>query len=310
MTSVIEITDLKKTYQSWLRKERIVALKGINLEVHQGEIFGFLGPNGAGKTTTVKLLLGLLRCDSGSIRVLGGKPGEIRVKQQIGYMPERSALPPYLKLGEMLRLFGGMSGLRGRNLASAVSRVVEVVHLTDSVNRQLETFSKGMLQRASLAQALVADPDLLILDEPAIGLDPIARRQLRELLRQLREQGKTVFLNSHELEVVELICDRFAILHQGRVLAVEHIRVLRDSKQFSVELNRNTREPELLLTKLPVTCEWKPASWQMQMTCTGITELNHVLDEIRKNNVEIVSVTPFSISLEELFHQYIRARES
>lgn len=304
---IILVRGLRKTYRSLFRRERIRALEGIDLEVHPGEIFGFLGPNGAGKTTTVKLLLGLLRPDSGTIRILGGEPGSLAVKRRIGYMPERSILPPYLRLAEMLRLFAGLSGLRGAARDAAVHQAIHTVDLGPVAHRTLDGFSKGMLQRASLAQALLGDPDLLLLDEPAIGLDPVGRHKLRELFKRVRDQGRTIFLNSHELEVVQIICDRFAILDRGRILATEPIGKLRDLSRYSIELGTCPPGPERLVELLGPAARWIPQDRLILFEGRSLAEINQVVDRIRGTGTEIVSLNPHTISLEELFLRYFAA---
>lgn len=303
--TVIAIDGLVKDYHIWYRREKIQAVRKISFEVRKGEIFGFLGPNGAGKTTTIKLLLGLLRPNGGSIKILDGKPGDLEVKSRIGYMPERALLPLYLKLREMLNLFGSLSGIPAYELEESVDNALYAVELMDVAERSLDTFSKGMLQRAALAQALVHKPELLLLDEPAIGLDPIARRKLRELLLQLSSQGITIFLNSHELEVVQLICDRFAILDRGKILAIEPIERLRDRGKYIITVNDLPDNMDRFLEKMPVAISIEPQRKQFSFAAETIETVNTVVDEIRKENILITSLTPLTISLEEFFLTYI-----
>ncbi len=191
------------------------AVDNLSLSVQSGEILGFLGTNGAGKTTTIKMLLGLLTPDTGRISVLGGDPCVAAVRGRIGYMPETATYYPYLNLHELLFFYGGLCGMSRAAVRPRARSLIERVGLGDAAGRLLKTYSKGMLQRAGIAQALLHDPDLLILDEPLTGLDPLARIQFRDLILELREQGKTVFFSSHELTEAELICDRVAILKQG-----------------------------------------------------------------------------------------------
>ncbi|HQL50705.1 MAG TPA: ABC transporter ATP-binding protein [Kiritimatiellia bacterium] len=195
-----------------------LAVDNLSLAVHPGEILGFLGTNGAGKTTTIKMLLGLLSPDSGRVRVLGGDPCAPAARSRIGYMPETATYYPYLNLRELLFFYGGLCGMTRSAVRARAEMLIERVGLGAAAGRLLRTYSKGMLQRAGIAQALLHDPDLLILDEPLTGLDPLARIHFRDMILDLREQGKTVFFSSHELSEAELICDRVAILKQGALV--------------------------------------------------------------------------------------------
>ena len=194
----------------------VKAVDGLSLALAPGEIVGFLGTNGAGKTTTIKMITGLLRPDAGKVSVFGGDPSDPAVRARIGYMPEVATYYPYLNARELLAFYGGICGLDAKSVRERTDSLLESVGLADAAKRPLRTYSKGMLQRAGIAQALLSDPDLLVLDEPFTGLDPLARIHFRELLRSLREKGKAVFFSSHELGETELLCDRVAIMKKGR----------------------------------------------------------------------------------------------
>ena len=194
----------------------VKAVDGLSLSLAPGEIVGFLGTNGAGKTTTIKMITGLLRPDAGEVSVFGGDPSDPAVRARIGYMPEVATYYPYLNARELLAFYGGICGLDATAVRERTDSLLESVGLADAAKRPLRTYSKGMLQRAGIAQALLNDPDLLVLDEPFTGLDPLARIHFRELLRSLREKGKAVFFSSHELGETELLCDRVAIMKKGR----------------------------------------------------------------------------------------------
>ena len=193
----------------------VKAVDGLSLSLAPGEIVGFLGTNGAGKTTTIKMITGLLRPDAGEVSVFGGDPSDPAVRARIGYMPEVATYYPYLNARELLAFYGGICGLDAKAVRERTDSLLESVGLADAAKRPLRTYSKGMLQRAGIAQALLNDPDLLVLDEPFTGLDPLARIHFRELLRSLREKGKAVFFSSHELGETELLCDRVAIMKKG-----------------------------------------------------------------------------------------------
>ena len=194
----------------------VKAVDGLSLALAHREIVGFLGTNGAGKTTTIKMITGLLRPDAGEVSVFGGDPSDPAVRARIGYMPEVATYYPYLDARELLSFYGGICGLDAKSVRERTDSLLESVGLADAAKRPLRTYSKGMLQRAGIAQALLNDPDLLVLDEPFTGLDPLARIHFRELLRSLREKGKAVFFSSHELGETELLCDRVAIMKKGR----------------------------------------------------------------------------------------------
>ena len=204
----------------------VVAVDDLSLQLGRGEIVGFLGANGAGKTTTIKMLLGLARPTSGKVEVLGGDPSDARVRARIGYMPETAYYYPYLNARELLSFYGGMCGMPGRDVRRRSEELLEAVGLADAAKRPLKTYSKGMLQRAGIAQALLHDPELLVLDEPFTGLDPLARIHFRELMRSLRERGKSIFFSSHELGETELLCDKVAIMKGGRAVYQGPVRQL------------------------------------------------------------------------------------
>ena len=207
--NVVELHDVTRRFGD------VTAVDTLSLDVRQGEILGFLGTNGAGKTTTIKLMLGFARPDAGTVSVFGGAPERPATRRRIGYMPETAHYYPYLDIHELLRFYGGLCGLDAATIRARAARLVARVGLAGAGRRLLRHYSKGMLQRAGIAQALLHDPDLLILDEPLTGLDPQARIQFRDLLLELRSEGKTIFFSSHELSEAELICDRVAILKQG-----------------------------------------------------------------------------------------------
>ena len=196
----------------------VSSVANLTMTVGRGQVIGFLGTNGAGKTTTIKMLLGFLTPDQGKVTILGGAPEVAATRRRVGYLPEQAYYYPYLNISELLRFYGGLCGLSRREIRQRSEVVIRQVGLEKSGRRLLRHYSKGMLQRTGLAQALLHDPDLLILDEPCTGLDPLARIHFRDLFRELRTQGKTIFFSSHELTEAELICDRAVILKEGRLI--------------------------------------------------------------------------------------------
>src|SRR5246500_3624206 len=235
--AAIEILGLEKTYTvGFWRKKPKQALKPLHLKVEDGEIFGFLGPNGAGKTTTLKLLMGLVFPTSGSARLFGREWTDPTVKAQIGFLPEQPYFYDYLTAQELLEYYGRLSGVGDQYLSKRVENVLARVGLPDVADVQLRKFSKGMLQRVGIAQAILHDPKVVFLDEPMSGLDPMGRREVRDLMEQLKRQGKTVFFSTHILSDAEALCDRVAIIHLGELRGVGAVVDLTSGVQGKVEL--------------------------------------------------------------------------
>ena len=214
---VIETHELRKVYRSYLRRRRLVAVDSLNLKVPAGCVFGFLGPNGAGKTTTIMMLLGNVYPTSGSFRIFGSSISNMDVRRRIGFLPEKFQFHELLTAEELLWFHGRLAGMDRHLLARRVPEVLEQVGLSERARSRVREFSKGMQQRLGIAQAILHDPDLIILDEPTSALDPLGRRDVRDLILHLKSQGKTVFLNSHLLSEVEMVCDEVAILRGGKV---------------------------------------------------------------------------------------------
>src|SRR5215218_7287096 len=221
MSHIIEITNLSKDYETgFLKKKKVRALEGLTLSVAPGQIFGFLGGNGAGKTTTIKILMGLLFPTSGSARILGSDISNVGMHKRIGYCPENPYFYDYLTASELMKYFGELFGLDQTERTRRAAELLKKVGLEEKDwNKQLRKFSKGMLQRVGLAQALINEPEIVFLDEPMSGLDPIGRREIRELIASLREQGTTVFMSTHILSDIEALCDNVAILRKGKLAA-------------------------------------------------------------------------------------------
>ena len=214
---VVETRNLSKIYRDFWGRKKVHALKSLDIEINKGEIFGLLGPNGSGKSTTIKLILGLLFPTSGRVLVFDKDATETRKNERIGYLPEESYLYKFLTAQETLDFYGRLFNMSASERSERVNNLIRMVGLERARNRQLREFSKGMTRRVGLAQALINDPDLVMLDEPTTGLDPIGTREMKDLILNLRDQGKTILLCSHQLADVQDVCDRVAILHQGEL---------------------------------------------------------------------------------------------
>ena len=231
----IEIENLYVRYTGKRTKE---VLRGLNLTVREGQIYGFLGPNGAGKTTTIKTLLGLIPDYEGRVLVLGKSPRDLSAKQRIGFMPEIANYYWYLTPRELLSMYACIFGIGKKQAVTKIEKLLDLVDLKDSADTLMKTFSKGMMQKVSFAQALINDPELLILDEPTGGLDPISRINMRDVIVKLHNEGKTIFFSSHELSEVETICDEVAIIKDGMLLKSGKLNELLAAKGTSLTLER------------------------------------------------------------------------
>jgi ABC-2 type transport system ATP-binding protein len=297
--AAIEILGLEKTYSvGFWRKRPKRALHPLHLAIEDGEIFGFLGPNGAGKTTTLKMLMGLVFPTGGSARILGMELDDPRMKTQIGFLPEQPYFYDYLTARELLTYYGQLSGVDSRELSRKVISTLERVGLRDATDVQLRKFSKGMLQRAGIAQAILHDPKVVFLDEPMSGLDPMGRREVRSLIEQLKAEGKTVFFSTHILSDAEALCDRVAIINLGQLRGVGAVAELTSGGQGKVEIVwQGTRAPAAIKS---LDAETHLAGNVMRAV---ISEQNQdaAIDALRREGMRLVSVTPVRSSLEDYF---------
>ena len=303
--SVVAITELTKDYEvGFLKKKRVRALDHLNLEVHRGEIFGFLGPNGAGKTTTLKLLMRLIYPTEGSARILGHPIDDVKTRSRIGYLPENPYFYDYLSGRELLEYTGALFGIPAAQATAKGKELLDLVGLDpDHANRQLRKYSKGMLQRIGIAQALVNNPEVVFMDEPMSGLDPIGRREVRDLLLSLRAQGKTIFFSSHILSDVEALCDRAAILSRGKLLRCGTVQELTGTEDSVLEVVAVGIDPSAL-RKLSAISSLQSAT----MTPSGIHlvlsdegEVDAALSLIRECGGRLVSINPRRASLDDIF---------
>ncbi|MFC1758571.1 ABC transporter ATP-binding protein [Planctomycetota bacterium] len=279
---VVETRNLSKEYRDFWGRPKVRALKALDMEIRKGEIFGLLGPNGSGKSTTIKLLLGLLFPTGGEALVFGKKATDVTKNERIGYLPEESYLYKFLNAEETLDFYGRLFNQTGQERRQRVNELIEQVGLTWAKRRQLKEYSKGMTRRIGLAQALINDPDLVVLDEPTTGLDPIGTREMKDLIVDLKERGKTVLMCSHLLADVQDVCDRIAILYQGELKEmgrVDSLLKVRDVTQFKAE-------------KLPAE---------------AVDEIQQVID---KHGGKLLEVDNPRTTLEDLFLQIVRDSEA
>jgi len=306
MEPVLEIRNLSKSFRTgfWLKKTQ--ALLNVSLTVRENEIYGFLGPNGAGKTTTIKTILGLIFPDSGSISILGKDYRDISTRRFIGYSPEQPYFYEYLTAYEFMKFYGSLFGIPAAELKKRIPMLLEMVGLSGKESLQLRKFSKGMLQRIGLAQALINDPKFLILDEPMSGLDPIGRREIRDLILALKKSGKTVFFSTHILSDVEMICDKVAIIIKGEIRREASLNELLTIDYNEVEIVFRTSDKTLKdeLRKIGLLIK------EMEDTSYLIvkkSDISRVVDIIRDYRGEIVSIVPKRKTLEDLFIKEINS---
>jgi ABC-2 type transport system ATP-binding protein len=304
----IEILGLEKTYSvGFWRKRPKRALHPLQLTVEDGEIFGFLGPNGAGKTTTLKLLMGLVFPTAGSARILGREWTDPEVKAQIGFLPEQPYFYDYLTAHELLEYYGQLSGVPAKQRKQRVEQVLDKVGLRDVKGVQLRKFSKGMLQRVGIGQAILHDPRLVFFDEPMSGLDPMGRREVRDLMEQLKHEGKTVFFSTHILSDAEALCDRVAIIHKGELRGIGAIEDLTSSVQGKVEvLWQGTQVPASIKA---LGAEFHVSGDRVR-AIVNENQQDAVIDALRRERLRLIAITPVRTSLEAYFVEKLRRAET
>jgi len=303
-TKAIEIKNLVKQYK------KVVAVNNISLDVYEGEIFGFLGPNGAGKTTTIKTLLGLIFPTAGEVLVLGKPAGDIEVKEKISYLPESPYFYEHMSAPEIVGFYGSLFGLAGAAKQKRVDYLLELVGLNGAGKKPLRAFSKGMLQRVGIAQALINDPKILFFDEPTSGLDPVAHRDIRDLILHLKQEGRTIFLSSHQLSDVELVCDRVSILHGGKIRRIGHVDDLIAGGHVEI-VAEHVKAGETQMAQLrDMTSKIEEVGETMILITNASTDSkNRVLDWVRTTGGNILSMTQTRRTLEDLFYEVVHQGE-
>jgi ABC-2 type transport system ATP-binding protein len=299
--AIIRVERLKKEFRQGFFMRRVLAVKDISFHVERGDIFGFLGPNGAGKTTTIKILTGLIRPTAGRAELFGDAVPSRKALARIGFLPENPYVYPYLTPSEFVELCGRLSGLSGKAARSRTREVLGQVGIAYAADRAVRRLSKGMLQRTGLAAALVADPELLILDEPMSGLDPVGRKEVRDLIVEERKRGRTIFFSTHILNDVETLCDRVAILRKGEVVVSGRIAEL---------LRRDARRTEITIAGAyePLSSELereglklKRVGGMLVVLVEGADGVSGILERALAAGLSIEQVVPRHETLEDLF---------
>jgi ABC-2 type transport system ATP-binding protein len=303
----IEIQGLSKNYAVGFWKKQIrPALKSLNLKVNVGETFGFLGPNGAGKTTTLKLLMGIIFPTGGSATILGKDLFDPEIKRKIGFLPEQPYFYDYLSAPELLDYYARLSGVPAAQRHQRIGDLLKRVGLGDVGNKQLRKFSKGMLQRVGIAQAIIHDPEVLFLDEPMSGLDPLGRHEIRELIQQLKDEGKTIFFSTHILSDAETLCDRVAVIHKGELRGVG---VVNDFRSNIAEKTEVVWVGSAALAAVRQLVLEHHETGDTVRATVQTADLDCVLDKIRQQRARLISVTPVHRTLEEYFLAQTREEE-
>ncbi len=311
MSAAIEVRGLRKDYRAGLGGREVKALSGIDFAVQPGELFGLLGPNGAGKTTTVKILLGLTHATAGSAALLGKPVADPESRRRVGYLPEGHRFPGYLTARQTLSIFGRMSGVASRALAPRIEDLLGRVKLSDWIDVKVKKFSKGMTQRLGLAAALVHEPEVLLLDEPTDGVDPMGRREIRDLLKAEAAKGRAILLNSHLLSEIELTCDRVAVLRGGKVAAMGTIEELtkREEKSSSkgYRLVAAPLTEELIADFRQKGASPERVNGHLRVLARDAEHLNALIDVARARGALLTELTPEKSTLEDLFVDLVKA---
>ena len=293
---VIDLHHVEKTY-----KGKIHALRDVRIQVHRGEIFGLLGPNGAGKSTLVKIMMTVVRPNRAEGTLLGHPIGHKAALRRVGYLPENHRFPPYLTGRQTLEFYAALAGVRKKTRRERATKLLDTIGLTEWADKKISSYSKGMMQRVGLAQALMGEPDLILLDEPTDGVDPVGRREIRDQLMQLRDRGTTVFLNSHLLSELEMVCDRVAILVQGRIAQQGRIEDLTaDSRRYEIVIEG---APPAWANEQPDLRVQTGTDGQCTLICKGVeaAAIQPFIDRLRAEKRTIHAVRPIRETLEDLF---------
>jgi ABC-2 type transport system ATP-binding protein len=301
--NTIEITQLSKIFNPSSETKKVVALNDVSLNVKEGSIYGLLGPNGAGKTTMVKILLGITYSTSGEAKVLGKPVTDYQVKKNVGYLPENHKFPSFLNGEDVLKYYARLAGVNSTNgeLMKRIDELLDIVKMRQWKKMKIKKYSKGMMQRLGLAQALINDPELIFLDEPTDGVDPIGRKEIRDILTSLKNEGKTILINSHLLSEVELVSDRVAILNLGKLIREGTVEELTSSKEiYKFEVEEKLNE-EFFSSSLAGFQIINSKENLFEVSVADANQLNLLIDALRRESKIIKSVVPLKNTLEDIF---------
>jgi ABC-2 type transport system ATP-binding protein len=309
-SAAIDVRDLRKTFRTPLRRKKVEALRGVTFTVQRGQIFGFVGPNGAGKTTTIRTLMGLLRPTGGSATILGHPIPSRAARFKVGFLPETPYFYDYLTVGELLDLAGRLFGVPHGERKRRADQLIERVGLGRARTQSLKKYSKGMLQRAGLAQALMNDPELVVLDEPMSGLDPIGRKEVRDLIIELRDQGKTVFFSSHILTDIEAIADQVAIIARGQLQSQGTPAELIQRTVLGIDVIVRIAADAELGTLTDGASRVRRTGDELSLTLPADTDVDAWLSAARDKGAKLVALTPRHETLEDLFMRQIATADA
>ncbi len=307
--AVISVRNLQKTYKSGLfRRSQVRALQGVSLDIPKGKVFGLLGPNGAGKTTLIKILLGIVKPSAGEATVLGMKAGSVASRKRIGYLPENHRIPRHLNGNTALEYFGSLSGMSMSEIKTRRPELLEIVGLKGREREKVSGYSKGMQQRLGLAQAMLHNPDLIVLDEPTDGVDPVGRKDIRLVLKQLADQGTTIFLNSHLLQELELVCESVAILVKGALRCqgpVDELKKTLIDSPLQIAVGTDVETLTGIVKKFE-TAQVRPGPPESKVAAAEVPgvsqeDVDRIVDLLRKADLSILSMRRRELTLEEAF---------
>lgn len=307
---MLKCENITKIFKSDLLTQPFVALDGLSLSVPEGKVIGFLGANGAGKTTLIKILLGITYPTSGEAKILGEDITNFKVRSKVGYLPENHKFPLYLSGEMVLKYYAQLSNYKHPELDKRIDELLDLVNMKKWKKTKIKNYSKGMMQRLGLAQAIINDPELIFLDEPTDGIDPIGRKEIRDILENLKHQGKTIFLNSHLLSEIELVSDRVAILNKGVLIkegSVDDLTTTKETYDFKFEKGLPQEKIKSTLSEFSIT---DLTDQSFTTSLNDNSELNKLIDKMREANILIASAVPRKNSLEDMFISLINENDN
>ncbi len=307
--NIVEVENLTKIFSASGKSGAVKALDGVTLSVGEGTIFGLLGPNGAGKTTLVKILLGIVRPTSGNAKLLSEDVSHYKIKSRVGYLPENHKFPNFLTGEGVMKYFGELSRMKKSEIESRIDPLLSLVKMKKWKKTKIKSYSKGMMQRLGIAQALINNPDVIFLDEPTDGVDPIGRKEIRDILLKLKDEGKTIFLNSHLLSEIEMVCDSIAILNKGKLIregTVEEITTTKEIYDFEIAEGNATDLIEKFGDEFSLTAKGNAA---FTGRFENLDRLNSFIDSMRNAGILVKSIVPKKVSLEDTFISVIEDSE-